>query len=116
MFFNCKHGEIWMLYRVALLSSLILTTLAQSDSLIANENQADQQKMNANSIISQLDQDDDHRISFIEAMEDLNIAEVFLEMDLNKNGYVSEKELRLYLTHESNQAHHIEKTASLIQL
>jgi Ca2+-binding EF-hand superfamily protein len=105
-----------MLYRAALLSSLVLTSLAQSDSLTANEDQTHQERMDAKRIINQLDQDDDHRLSFIEAMEDLNLAEIFLEMDLNKNGYVSEQELHEYLTREPNQAQRLEKTASLIQL
>ena len=105
-----------MLYRAALLSSLILTSLAQSDSLTANESHATQKENEAKRIINQLDQDDDKRLSFIEAMEDLNIAEVFLEMDLDKNGYVSENELNHFFLDEPNDAEHLEKTAYLIQL
>lgn len=44
-------------------------------------------------LIAKLDSDNDGRISIEEAAEDASLSAMFAELDINKDGYLSPKEL-----------------------
>ncbi|SIS81948.1 hypothetical protein [Neptunomonas antarctica] len=48
----------------------------------------------AETIMQDLDQNSDGRLNYMEAMSDTEISDKFIQMDLNKNGFLSIKELR----------------------
>lgn len=57
----------------------------------------------AESIMQDLDQNSDGRLNYLEAMSDTEIANQFIQMDLNKNGFLSIKELRVPKRMNANQ-------------
>ncbi|MBT3146537.1 hypothetical protein Q4583_12895 [Neptunomonas phycophila] len=104
------------------LSTVLVSNICLSNAMTANAStQKDQDgthKVQAQKkhLLKKLDRNNDQRLSFIEAMEDLNFAENFLELDLNKDGYISSQELNAPQSMITGQLKHLLGSTALIQL
>lgn len=93
-------------------SELTANASAQQNS----DSTQSQPLINQKQRLKMLDKDNDQRLSFIEAMADLNFAENFLELDQNKDGYISSQELNAPQSMTTGQLKYLLGTTALIQL
>jgi len=118
-----SKGEQSMRFITVTLSTILIGSTFTFSELTANasaqqnsDSTQSQPLINQKQRLKMLDKDNDQRLSFIEAMADLNFAENFLELDQNKDGYISSQELNAPQSMTTGQLKYLLGTTALIQL
>lgn len=84
--------RLFLTFTLSTLTAMLLTTVPVAAASLQSEDN-NNEYLKPDAIMLNLDNNNDGRLNYLEAMADTEIADRFLQMDLDKNGFLSLQEL-----------------------